>query len=259
MQLGNQAPAGARGYAMAALLVLLGVMAVALTVAMPTWRQMVQREKEEELVFRGKQYVRAIGLFQRKYAASFPPDVDTLVSQRFLRKKYKDPMTEDGEFQLLHQMAALAPGQQGGRGGPGGQSSQGQSRGGAFTPPASATGGRFGTGGFGTGTLGAQGGVIGVASKSTETSIRLYNGRNHYNEWQFVFLPTMTPGQGLGRPGMPGGRGMGPGGMGPGGRGMGPGGRGGPGGGFGPGRGMGSGQGPGGQPPQFPGGRGPGR
>jgi len=61
------------GYAMAALLVALAVMAILLSVAMPTWRQMVQREKEAELVFRGQQYARAIGLFQRKYAATFRP------------------------------------------------------------------------------------------------------------------------------------------------------------------------------------------
>ena len=31
-----------------------------------------------------------------------------------------------------------------------------------------------------------RGGVMGVASKSKDTSIRIYNGRTHYNEWQFV-------------------------------------------------------------------------
>jgi len=41
------------GYAMAALLVGLSVMAVLMTVAMPVWKQLAQREKEEELVFRG--------------------------------------------------------------------------------------------------------------------------------------------------------------------------------------------------------------
>jgi hypothetical protein len=74
-----------------------------------------------------------------------------------------------------------------------------------------------------------------VASKSTDVSIRLYNGRNHYNEWQFLATQaTLRPGgtPGAPQPGMPGGRG-GPGGRGPGG--MGPGG---PGrqGGFQPGR-----------------------
>jgi type II secretory pathway pseudopilin PulG len=251
---------------MAALLVALGVMAVMLTVALPAWRQMVQREKEAELIFRGQQYVRAIGLFQRKYAASFPPDVDTLLSQKFLRKKYKDPMTADGEFQVLYQMSAVQPGQAGRPG------SQPPGRGGTSGSTPQTSAGVQGSGAFNRGTLGPRGGMIGVASKSTDTSIRLYNGRSHYNEWQFIFAPAMVPGQGQGRPGMPGlgGRGMGPGGIGPGGmggrggpggRGMGPGGMGGRERGEGPG-GRGRGEGPGGQPFPFPqggrGGRGPG-
>ena len=83
------------GYAMAALLVALSIMAVMLTVVMPVWKQTAQREKEEELVFRGKQYVHAIGLFQRKFANAYPPNIDVLVEQRFLRKKFKDPITND--------------------------------------------------------------------------------------------------------------------------------------------------------------------
>ena len=66
-----------------------------MTVVMPVWKQTAQREKEEELVFRGKQYVHAIGLFQRKFANAYPPNIDVLVEQRFLRKKFKDPITND--------------------------------------------------------------------------------------------------------------------------------------------------------------------
>jgi Tfp pilus assembly protein FimT len=61
-------PNGDAGYAMAVLLVGLAIMSVMLTVAMPVWHQTAQREKEEELIFRGNQYARAVGLFQRKYA-----------------------------------------------------------------------------------------------------------------------------------------------------------------------------------------------
>ena len=84
-----------RGYAMAVLLVAMSIMAIMLTVIMPVWKQASQREREEELVFRGKQYVHAIGLFQRKYANAYPPTFDVLVQQRFLRKKFKDPITND--------------------------------------------------------------------------------------------------------------------------------------------------------------------
>ena len=71
------------GYAMAALLVALSVMAVLMTVVMPVWRQAAQREKEAELVFRGLQYAHAIGLYERKYANTPPPTVDVLTSGAF--------------------------------------------------------------------------------------------------------------------------------------------------------------------------------
>src|SRR4029077_12756921 len=77
---------GEAGYAMAALLVAMSIMAVMMTVALPVWKQSAQREKEEELVFRGKQYVHAIALFQRKYVGAYPPNLKVLVDQKFLRK-----------------------------------------------------------------------------------------------------------------------------------------------------------------------------
>jgi type II secretory pathway pseudopilin PulG len=219
----------ARGYAMAALLVGLGIAAVMLSAAMPVWRQLIQREKEEELIFRGRQYARAIELFQRKFGTNFPPNLDILIEQKLLRKRYKDPITND-DFELLSQFsgqpaAVNAPGAA-----PRGSTTQAQ--------PGQSSSQRQGASGTGQGT-GPRGPIIGVASKSTDTSIRLYNGRSHYNEWQFVYIPAATRpgmapggqggrgqgGRGMG-PGQPGGRGMGPGGrgMGPGGRGMGPGG-----------------------------------
>ena len=207
-----------RGYAMAALLVSLAVIGVILGVAMPVWRTVVQREKEEELIFRGRQYARAIQLFQRKYANAYPPNVDVLVEQRFLRKKYKDPVSKDGEFQLLYQAAlAQRPGGGGGQAGapqanPGGPGQRGAAAGSSF----------------GSQVAGPQGGVVGVASKNKSKSIRVYDGRTSYSEWQFVWVPaaanprtgpagSVGPGQRGLQPG--GGRSSpGPGGVGPGGQ-----------------------------------------
>src|SRR5512138_2500591 len=89
-----------RGFAMIALLVTLAVMTVLMTVALPVLTTMAQREREAELVFRGQQYARAIGLFQRKYGNATPPNVDVLLNEKFLRKKYKDPITND-DFNFL--------------------------------------------------------------------------------------------------------------------------------------------------------------
>jgi type II secretory pathway pseudopilin PulG len=196
------------GYAMAALLVTLAVMSVILGVAMPVWRTVVQREKEEELVFRGRQYARAIALYQRKYAASYPASLDVLIEQKFLRKKFKDPMVKDGEFEIIYQgtlaqrQAALAgrgatsPGPQAMTGGLTGQGRGTQSG----QPPLSTPGSAFGSQ-----SAGPQGGVVGVASKSKEKSIRILDGKSVYNEWQFVFVPAQATGRGAGgRAGTPG-------------------------------------------------------
>jgi type II secretory pathway pseudopilin PulG len=180
----NLAPkASHRGYAMAALLVGMAVMAVLLSVALPTWNQLIRREKEEELVFRGNQYARAIGLYQRKFANAAPPNLDILVEQHMLRKKYEDPMSteKDGAFQLLYINNSASSGRQGGAG------------------PTGSTTGQPGTVGNALGTT-PTGGIMGVSSKNTGTSIRTLNGKTHYNEWQFVAMQQSTQG-GVGAPG----------------------------------------------------------
>ena len=228
MYLGGQA--GQRGYAMAAVLVAIALMAIVMTALLPAWRQQVQREKEAELAFRGEQYARAILLFRRKYNGASPPTVEALVDGRFLRKKFKDPITGD-DFQILY--AGQQPGQQGQQG-RGGQPSQPQ---------------------------GPGVGIVSVISKSKEPSIRIYRGAATYNTWQFVDPIGNRrggPGQNPNQPGGPGQGGRGPGG-GPGRPGAQPpaGGAGGPGFPGGPGRGGSTGPGRG-RGPVFPGGgRGP--
>ena len=228
-----------RGYAMAALLVALSVMSIMLGVALPVWRTSVQRERETELVFRGEQYMQAISLFSRR-TGGFPTSFDMLRTGRYIRKLYKDPIT-NGDFQpvYLGQVATVptapssgAPGQVGqvGQGSPAGLGLRGQPMGPTGQPTAGGRGAQAGTPAGGRagqpsaatpgqpGALGA-GPIIGVVSRSTGEALRLYNGRGHYNEWLFVSVAATQ------QPGAPGG-GRGPGVAGRGGRAGGPDGRG---------------------------------
>ena len=209
---------------MAALLVGLSIMAIMFTVVMPVWKQSVRREKETELVFRGTQYAHAIGMFQRKFANAYPPSIDVLVEQRFLRKKFKDPIT-NADFVpiLVGQGTPGSPQQPGGQRGGAGASSLGGGRG-TTQPGSSAAAGNSAAAGDSAaqgagrssgppissgGTGQTSGGIQGVTSKSKEQSIRLYNGRGHYNEWAFVYIqqqqapgaavPGGVPGVGTGR------------------------------------------------------------
>jgi type II secretory pathway pseudopilin PulG len=199
----NLAPKASAGYAMAALLVGLSVMAILLSAAMPTWSHMIRRDKEEELVFRGTQYARAINQYQRKFANASPASLDVLIEQRLLRKKFRDPLSpnKDGEFQMLY-VTTQGPGSR--SGGP--AFGAGAGRGPGVVPGA----------GTGTGTESGtsysttpSGGIVGVASKNTGQSIRTYKGKNRYNEWQFVGMEQSTqagPGAGAGGRGGRGGR-----------------------------------------------------
>jgi hypothetical protein len=92
------------GYAI--LLVLLGaaLMAVYLVRALPREAMSAQRIREERLIDRGEQYKRAIQLYFRENK-KYPEEIDDLEETngvRYLRRRYKDPMTGEDEWRLIH-------------------------------------------------------------------------------------------------------------------------------------------------------------
>ena len=158
---------------------MLGIMGILSSMLLPVWNQAAKREREAELIFRGEQYARAVELYQRRYVGANPPDFETMVEQRFLRQMYADPMTEDGEFQVVYfsQMTEV-------RGEPStadrpGESTSDTTGGARVVEPI-----RFGDG--------QEGGVVGVVSRSDDESLRLYNDREKYNEWAFVYATSAT-------------------------------------------------------------------
>lgn len=169
-------PASAEsGYAMAALLVAIALMSVFMSAALPAWRHAAQREKEAELLWRGRQYDRALQLYRRKYSIPGPPSLDVLVQEKFLRKKYKDPIT-GGDFDLRPVSPTgevLEAGEA--QSGPSSRVSSRASRR-RQARPTSQTRGR--------GQL-----IGGVRSTSKEKSILVLNGRQRYSEWEFAYVP----------------------------------------------------------------------
>jgi hypothetical protein len=83
------------------------ILLIATIAAAPSVRTERKREKEEEMVWRGKQYVRAIKLYYRKNGR-FPTSLNDLSKPktgtlRYLRQEYKDPMNkEDGSWRLIY-------------------------------------------------------------------------------------------------------------------------------------------------------------
>jgi type II secretory pathway pseudopilin PulG len=79
---------------------MLALLVLSMAVAAPRVRDDIQRDRDLETMHRGKQYIRAIQLYYRKFNA-YPPNVDALVKTneiRFLRKKYVDPTTGKDEW-----------------------------------------------------------------------------------------------------------------------------------------------------------------
>src|SRR5262249_56342027 len=97
-----------KGYMLLAVMLLVTMMLLALTIVLPRVTQQIKRDKEDELVHRGKEYAMAIKRYYHSKAVSngnYPTSLDQLDGTnnlRFLRKRFKDPMTVDGEWRLIH-------------------------------------------------------------------------------------------------------------------------------------------------------------
>jgi type II secretory pathway pseudopilin PulG len=217
-----------RGYTLVIVVMAIAIMSIMMGVAVQTVEFQMRREREAELIFRGEQYVEAIRLFRMKYGR-YPMRLQEIwdANPKVIRKRWKDPITDSEDWGLIFL------GQGGRRIGP--QNPLGQ------TPQPTQTitygGGQpsdedtspFGTTGPGGEKIGP---IVGVHSTSCDESIKVYQGRTTYCEWQFLFREDRAGGTGGGahppgyrppRPELPGsgGPGGGPGGGGPGGGGPG--------------------------------------
>jgi len=216
------------------------VMIISAGAAMPSLLTQGQRDREEEMIWRGKQYARAVKLFYRKNGR-FPQSMDDLVKPqlnvRFLRQAYEDPMNkEDGSWRLIYvggngqligsttrpnMLMNIPQRPAGGAGGAAG----GPAGSGGATGSTGATGAGSGAGAAGTGTGVSQatpgtlgsgpiigGNIIGVGSKVARSSIKVYNGQQIYRDWEFLWDPTQDamqqgqPGAGGPQPGTPAGQ-----------------------------------------------------
>jgi type II secretory pathway pseudopilin PulG len=270
----NPAPRRAeRGYILLLLMLFVALMAIAAGALAPAIAFRVRRDREEEMIHRGVQYSRAIRRYVKK-TGRYPTrleDLENTNNVRFLRKRYKDPITGE-DFKLLHvgevqltgaagiagaaaiggtipgasplgagtlnastNASSIATGMQNSSS-PGVAAglllggSPSQAAGGA---PSSAAGGATENSGSpdasseqssssqtsllqtkagqsksgqsdesqsGTSTdkLSSQvfggGPIVGVASTSKAATIREFNHKNHYNQWQFIYDPTMDRG-----------------------------------------------------------------
>jgi type II secretory pathway pseudopilin PulG len=96
-------PASEQGYVMLIAIFFMALLVISLAVAAPKIARSIQRDRDLETFHRGLQYRRAIQLYYRKFHA-YPPNVEALVNTndiRFLRKKYKDPITGQDDWKPI--------------------------------------------------------------------------------------------------------------------------------------------------------------
>ena len=99
----RRAPRGQRGYVLIVLMLFVALLAIAATAVAPMISFQSRRDREEEMIHRGVQYSRAIRRYYKKFGR-YPVRIEDLESAnnlRFLRKRYKDPVSGQ-DFKILH-------------------------------------------------------------------------------------------------------------------------------------------------------------
>ena len=219
---------GERGYVLLVLLLFASLLSIGLLTMMERIELQIKRDREEELIHRGVEYSRAVRRYVKKFGR-YPTSLEVLEDPstgRFLRKRFKDPITGkdfrplhygdlenfyssatpvaaslgtgiaseqavvlpegmppseaiDAEAIAMNEPSRVAPQPV--------QTASNPSETATQQPPAE------------TDSATAEGGdggiaVIGVASYSKSKSIRVFNKKDHYDQWQFVYDPSTDSG-----------------------------------------------------------------
>lgn len=99
---------GEDGWALLTILLFAAVFIIGLATALPIAAFETHRQHEQDLMDRGKDYMRGIQLYYRKFRR-YPnrlEDLENTNQIRFLRKRWKDPMTGSDEWRLIHMTPA---------------------------------------------------------------------------------------------------------------------------------------------------------
>src|SRR5256712_12978936 len=92
-----------RGYILLTLMLFVAILAIGAMAWIEKVDFQIKRDREEELIHRGVQYSRAVRRYFKKFGR-YPvrlEDLESTNNLRFLRRRYKDPITGQ-DFKLLH-------------------------------------------------------------------------------------------------------------------------------------------------------------
>src|SRR5271157_4990829 len=91
------------GYVLITLVLFIALLTIAAAITAPLLSFQLKRDREEELIHRGVQYTRAVQHYVKKFG-KYPSSIEELENTnqvRFLRRRYKDPITGK-DFKILH-------------------------------------------------------------------------------------------------------------------------------------------------------------
>jgi type II secretory pathway pseudopilin PulG len=165
---------------MVAVVIFIAILTIVIAAVGPSISTIMKRDREEELLFRGKQYARSIVLFQRRYGR-YPTSLKEMFASRphTLRKLWKDPMCGCNHWKLLIQ------------GQPDSSPFVDQKVDPSNRPP-STYGNLVRTPLPSQWPLGPDdepinvGPIVGVRSKIHQQSLREWRGKRYYDEWRFI-------------------------------------------------------------------------
>jgi hypothetical protein len=144
-----------KGYALLTALFAICIFAVLAMRARTMWETEIQRDMEEELIFRARQYVTALDFYMQKNANVPPQKLDVLYEKKFLRKRFKDPITNSEKWNVVMRAGAADKGQM-------------------WIVPEDSLSQFIG-----------QAALIGVSSTSCEEGFKEYRKKKKYCEWAF--------------------------------------------------------------------------
>jgi type II secretory pathway pseudopilin PulG len=166
-----------RGYTLVAIVIGIAILTILTAAVAPAVSVIMQRDREDELIFRGKQYARGITLFRRRYGR-LPTTLKEMYENRprTLRKLWKEPMCGCDDWYLIIQgtpdalPTAGIPGQ------------PQMNPGAAAAPPPTPGPQPFGS----PGATKNVGPIIGVRSKVKKQSLQEWHGQRSYDQWRFI-------------------------------------------------------------------------
>jgi type II secretory pathway pseudopilin PulG len=200
---------GESGFTLVGVVVAIAILTILIAAVGPSIATILERDRETELIFRGKQYARAILAFQKRYGR-YPMELKEMFKNRprTIRKLWTDPMCNCDDWDVIIAGTPEAvpmgsgitiPGGSGPRGVPGLETTPPPGN----RPPSTYSGllqptaPPFLGGGagprtptppsiFGSSEQKKVGPIVGVRSKVRRKAVKEWRGRAYTDEWRFI-------------------------------------------------------------------------